>query len=162
MMANDLQIAHMNFARLKHLPGDPRVAEFVDNAARVNAIAERSPGFVWRLSDDAAAAGTASRYETLDADPLLAISLSVWEDVGSFEMFVNKTVHGAFLWRRSEWFDPVEGANHVLWPVRAGHRPTVAEGWKMIARLNAEGPSAEAHDLQHVAASRGLANQENG
>ena len=33
-------------------PDDPRMADFYNNLARVNALAERMPGFVWRLKDE--------------------------------------------------------------------------------------------------------------
>ena len=43
-------VAHMNYAILRHDWEDPRVAGFVDNLELVNAVAARSPGFVWRLN----------------------------------------------------------------------------------------------------------------
>lgn len=67
----------MNFARLLHEPGDPRVAGFVDNVPKVNAIAERSPGFVWRLVNEDQRVSDTVNYELLDDVPLMAISLSV-------------------------------------------------------------------------------------
>ena len=73
-MAN-LHLAHLNVARLRHLPGDPRVAEFVDNVPKVNALSERSPGFVWRLDDGSARASPEREYQALWGDPLLAVTL---------------------------------------------------------------------------------------
>ena len=40
-----MAIAHFNLARLRGLPGDPLVAEFVDNTARVNASGGIRAGF---------------------------------------------------------------------------------------------------------------------
>jgi hypothetical protein len=45
-------LAQINIARLRHPEGDPRVADFFANLDRVNAAAERMPGFVWRLNAD--------------------------------------------------------------------------------------------------------------
>ena len=47
-----MHLAELNIARLKYPFDDPRVAEFADNLDLVNGIAERSPGFVWRLQDE--------------------------------------------------------------------------------------------------------------
>ncbi|MBL9051001.1 MAG: DUF3291 domain-containing protein [Tabrizicola sp.] len=140
-------IAHFNVARLLHPPGDPRVAEFTTNTLRVNAVAERSPGFIWRWKDDEASVAGRGGYQAVDADPCLAISLSVWEDLESFRFFVRNTVHGAFLRRRSEWFGPWDGPNYVIWPWSRDRIPTVSEGWSRLGRLHQDGPSAEAYDF---------------
>lgn len=141
------QIAHFNVARLLHPPGDPRVAEFTTNTVRVNAVADRSPGFIWRWTDEASTVEGSGGYQAADSDPSLAISLSVWESVESLRFFVMKTVHGAYLRRRAEWFSPWDGPNYVIWP-RAGDRfPTVAEGWARLERLKRDGPTPDAHDF---------------
>ncbi len=92
MMAQ--HVAHMNYARLRHPAGDPRVAGFVDNVPKVNAIAERSAGFVWRLQDDAARVSDSVTFEAVDDDPLIAASLSVWESADHLQFFVQKRCTG--------------------------------------------------------------------
>jgi hypothetical protein len=42
-------LANINIARFRHEPGDPRLADFVDNLELINGLGERSEGFVWRL-----------------------------------------------------------------------------------------------------------------
>jgi hypothetical protein len=42
-------IAQMNVASARYPLDDPRIAEFVGLLDEVNALAEGSPGFVWRL-----------------------------------------------------------------------------------------------------------------
>jgi hypothetical protein len=140
-----MTIAHFNFARLLHPPGDPRVAEFTANTIRVNAVSDRSQGFVWRWTDEASTVEGSGGYQAADADPCLAISLSVWETPESLRFFVERTVHGAYLRRRHEWFGPWDGPNYVIWPWRQEGVPTVAEGWARLDRLKREGASAEAH-----------------
>src|SRR4029450_2569803 len=49
-------LAQRNIGRLRYEVGDPRMAEFIDNLAFVNDLAERSPGFVWRYQDDSGSA----------------------------------------------------------------------------------------------------------
>src|SRR5436190_20852135 len=96
-------ITHMNVAKLRHPPGVPRVSGFVDNVPKVNSIAERSPGYLWRHVDEGAAVGDGIRFQALNADPCLAISLSLWRSFADLQQFVYKTVHGGFFRRRTEW-----------------------------------------------------------
>src|SRR4051794_16935890 len=62
-------LAQLNVGRLRYDVGDPRMAEFVDNLALVNGLAERSPGFVWRYQDDS---GSAIDTRPFDGDPRMA------------------------------------------------------------------------------------------
>jgi Domain of unknown function (DUF3291) len=145
-----MHVAHMNIARLRAMPGDPLVAEFVDNVPRVNAVAERSPGFVWRLSDDSARVAEDVTFQAVLGDPLLAVSLSVWETAGDLMHFVKKTVHGGFLRRRESWFEPWDGPNYVIWPVAQGYQPTLADGQARLNMLAANGPNDDAYDFAYL------------
>lgn len=133
-------IAELNVGRLRYPVGDGRVADFVNNLNRVNAAAERSPGFVWRLKDDN---GSATSMAAED-DPLLIPNLSVWEDVPSLEAFVFQTVHKRFYQRRAEWFEVMERMHFVMWPVPVGHEPTLIEAYERLDHLNRNGSSDEA------------------
>jgi hypothetical protein len=146
-------VAHLNVARLRHGWDDPRSAGFVDATGRVNALAERAAGFVWREADGAVEAA----LEGPDAPfgpGVNAASLSVWENAEALRRFTYESVHGAFFRRRAEWFAPLDGPTHVLWPVAEGHRPTVAEAAARLARLRAEGPTDAAFDFTHDARAR--------
>ena len=46
------QLAEINIAELKAPLDSPQLKDFVDNLDRMNALAEASPGFVWRLKGD--------------------------------------------------------------------------------------------------------------
>jgi len=129
------------------MPGDPLVAGFIDNVSRVNALAEHSPGFVWRLDDRALAVDDKVSFQTLGDDPLLAISLSVWESVEHLHQFVNRSAHGGFLRRRERWFEPADRPNYVLWTVPCPHRPTLNEGWARLRHLTEHGATFEAFDF---------------
>ncbi len=143
----------MNFARLLHPAGDARAAGFVDNVPRVNAIAERSPGFVWLLVNENQRVSETVNYELLDDDPLIAVSLSVWETAQDLEFFVRKTVHGGFVKRRAEWFEKHARPNYVIWPIAVGHEPDLAEGWAKLKQLETLGPSQAAYDFHWIASS---------
>jgi Domain of unknown function (DUF3291) len=124
-------LAQLNIGRLRYEIGDPRMAEFVDNLARVNAIADRAEGFVWRLQD---ASGNATAYRPYGGDPRMAINMSVWEDVAALERYVWQTVHKRIYGRRHEWFEKLDGSYFVMWWVPAGHIPTVEEA--VMSRWN--------------------------
>lgn len=140
-----MQLAQLNLGRLTHAPGAPEVAEFVDAIAKINAIAERSAGFVWRLKDEDGAVGA---LETVwdAADPRVIVNMSVWTDFPSLEAFVWKTAHARFVERREAWFEPFGGAFLALWRVPDGHRPTLEEARERLARLEAAGPTEAAMD----------------
>src|SRR5262245_27352358 len=105
------------------------MADFTNNLALVNGLAERSTGFVWRYIDESGNSTATRPY----ADPRIAINLSVWESVEALERFVYLTLHKRFYERRSEWFEHFDGPYFVVWRVPAGHRQSVEEA---VARLN--------------------------
>ena len=134
------ELAQINIARFR-LPAD-HVAnrDFMDALDRVNAIAEASDGFVWRLTGD----GNDATDVPVDGDPHVIANLSVWRDLDALAAFVYRQPdHLAIMKRRREWFDHM-AVYQALWWVPAGHRPTVAEGMERIAMLEANGPTAGA------------------
>jgi hypothetical protein len=134
------QLAQVNIARLIAAPDDPRVQEFFDGLEAVNALAEASPGFVWRLqSDDGDATGIRISDDERDI-----INLSVWTSVDALSGFVHRSDHVHYLRRRRDWFEPAAGAYQALWWVRSGHRPSETQALERIRRLEADGPSLQA------------------
>jgi hypothetical protein len=140
-----MPIAHFNVARLRADPGQPLVAPFIDAVPRVNALAERSPGFIWRLDDGSTQVPDAPTYQAVGRDIRLAISLSVWADIAAVQFFVQQTVHGAFLRKRVEWFEAWEGPNYVIWPCAVDFRPTLDDSWAKLRLLASVGPTDLAH-----------------
>jgi len=140
------QLAELNVARMKGVNiDDPIMKEFIDNLDRVNALAESSPGFIWRLKDEENNATAFNPYE----DEQVIINLSVWEDIKSLEHFTFKTFHTEFLRRRKEWFVHFGGAHFVLWWIPEGNYPTIEEAVYRLERLNESGPSAQAFNFKH-------------
>jgi hypothetical protein len=140
-------IAQLNIGRFRYPTNDPRMAGFMTNLDRINTLAERSDGFVWRLKDESNNA-TAIRPAT---DPTLAVNLSVWESVEALERFVWATVHKQFYNRKNEWFDKPEAPHFVMWPVPAGHIPDLAEAMGRLEYLRARGDSDFAFGWSHLA-----------
>jgi hypothetical protein len=139
--------AELNIGRLHEPLDHPATKEFVDALDAINALAEASPGFVWRLKDEAT--GRSSSYVVTDDDPHNIVNLSVWETPEELHEFVYRTAHTPFLRRRREWFERVE-LFLVCWWVPAGHTPTVAEAMAKLDRLGRDGPSDEAFTLRDL------------
>jgi hypothetical protein len=144
-------VAQLNIGRIRYETDDPRMADFMDNLERVNAIAERSPGFVWRYKDDS---GNATDTRPFPHDARMLINMSVWESIEALETFVWQTVHTRFYSRKHEWFEKLDGAIFVLWHVPAGHRPSVAEAIGRLEHLKANGPSEHAFGWQDAASAK--------
>ncbi|HYW59431.1 MAG TPA: DUF3291 domain-containing protein [Xanthobacteraceae bacterium] len=143
-------LAQLNIGRIRHETDDPRMADFMNNLERVNAIAERSPGFVWRYKDDSGNATSTRPF----ADPRMLVNMSVWESVEALEKFAWQTVHTRFYARKHEWFEKLDGAYFVLWHVPVGHRPSVQEAIERLEHLKAHGPSEHAFGWQDVASAK--------
>lgn len=140
------ELAEFNVAMLRAPLDDPDTAEFVANLEAVNAIAESSPGFVWRLKDDS---GQSSSYVVAYDDPLMIINFSIWASPDDLHEFVFTTMHAKFLRRRREWFQSIDEAILVCWWIPADDRPSVQEAKERLERLRREGPTAEAFTLRH-------------
>ena len=141
-----MNLAQLNVARLKYPFEDPRVADFADNLDRINALADRSDGFVWRLQDDG---GNAIDIQA-DADPMIVVNMSVWRDAESLERFVWNTVHKQFYRRRAEWFSAMKNQHLVMWWVQDGHVPSVEEGTARLEHLRVNGDSDFAFGWSHL------------
>lgn len=130
-------LAQMNVGRLVAPQGDPRVAPFFDALDRVNALADASPGFVWRLQGE----GNSATDLQPTADPLFIVNMSVWTDADALFDFVYRSAHTPEMARRREYFERFEGAYQALWWVPAGHQPTIDEGLSRLWRLDRYGPT---------------------
>ena len=135
-----LQLAQINIGRLRAETDDPMIAEFMAALDEINALAEQSPGFVWRFMTEDGNATMVRPFE----DELMLINMSVWESVESLADYVYRSDHTGYLRRRREWFERIRDAIVALWWVPAGHRPSVAEGIERINVLRANGPTPQA------------------
>ena len=140
------QLAQVNVARLRAPLTDPLLEDFVRNLDPINALADQSPGFVWRLQSDA---GDATSIRVFD-DDMIIVNLSVWEDVDALKAYVYESQHRAFLRRRKEWFERFEGAYYALWWVPPGHRPTPEEAMERLEVLQREGESPHVFSFTKV------------
>lgn len=133
------QIAQLNIATLIAPIDSPQLADFVANLDRINALADSSPGFVWRLQTEE---GDATGIDFFGSDKI--VNLSLWDSVESLHNYVYRSAHIEVLRRKKEWFDKMSEAFMVLWWVPAGHIPSVEEAALKLNTLRELGPTAEA------------------
>jgi uncharacterized protein DUF3291 len=139
-------IAQVNIARMRASLEDPIMAGFVARLDEINAVADRSPGFVWRLQTDA---GNATYLRPYDDDRIL-FNFSMWESVEALKSYVYKSAHAELLRQRREWFEQFAGAFMAMWWVPRGHIPGIDEAKKRLAHLEANGPSQFAFTFKNV------------
>ena len=140
MTYSDFHLAQVNIARARGEMTDPVMAEFVANLPAINALADDSPGFVWRLQTEDGDATAVRPYD----DRGILINLSVWQDLPALRAYVYRSAHAGIMRRRREWFERFDRVYVALWWVPVGHRPTVAEAVERLAHLEAHGPTARA------------------
>lgn len=138
-------LAQINVGRFLAPVDDPRIADFVANLDRINALAESQPGFVWRLVGEG---NDATDLKPVEDDPLMAINMSVWCDLDGLAAFVYRTAHRDIMRRRREWFEAME-VYMTLWWVPAGHTPTIAEGMAKLAVFERLGASPVAFTFRN-------------
>jgi hypothetical protein len=139
-------LAQINIARMLAPIDDPVMADFVAQLPPINALAEQSPGFIWRLQSES---GDATSIQVYD-DNLIIINLTVWENVDALRQFVYKSTHSAILRDRKRWFEKFDGPYYTLWWIPAGSLPSAEEGRDRLEYLRQHGESAHAFSFKHI------------
>lgn len=144
-LQSDFHVAEFNIGRLKHPVGDPRIESFVSQLDEINRLADRSPGFIWRLKAEEQGGRVIQAYE----DPLIIVNLSVWESIEALEDYTYQTAHRQVLHDRRQWFQPLQGPSLVLWWIPAGQLPSAAQGRQKLEQLEREGASPQAFTFRN-------------
>ena len=131
-------LAQVNIGRVLGGPDDPRLADFYKNLARINALAERMPGFVWRLKNESGESAVGLHWP---GDPTMAINLTVWESAEALGKFVFETVHRNIYARKTEFFETPSKPMFAMWWIPVGHIPTPEEAKERLDHLSEHGPS---------------------
>ena len=141
-----MHLAQLNVGRIRYPTEDPRMAGFMDNLDRVNALAEKSPGFVWRMTGE----GNNNMDVTREDDPGMNYNLSVWRSAEDLEHFVWKTLHVRFYNRKAEWFAQMKMPHFVMWPTEEGVEPSLDESLERLEALRRDGASDQAYGWEHL------------
>jgi len=137
-------LAQINIARMAAPLDDPVMAGFVARLADINALADRSPGFIWRLQGDEGNATYLRPY----GDERIIINMSVWESIEALKEYVYKSDHSGVMRGRHQWFEKFDGDYLTLWRIKAGHIPTIAEAKARLDHLREHGPGPYAFNFK--------------
>jgi len=139
-MAGRYEIVQLNVARALAPLDSPQLAPFMARLDEINALAERSPGFRWRLQGES---GNATEVRVWD-DPLVIVNLTVWESIDHLHEFTYRSDHRTVFARRFDWFERLDGPSTVLWWQPAGEIPTLADALRRLDLLAEQGPGRDA------------------
>ena len=104
----------------------------------INRLADRAPGFIWRLQSDS---GNATDIAWGD-DPHVIVNMSVWESIEALREYAYGSKHRELLRDKARWFAKMEQATYCMWWVPIGHRPTLAEARDRLAHYQEHGATA--------------------
>jgi hypothetical protein len=139
-------IAEINIGRTVDALESKVMAEFVGALAEINAVADASPGFVWRLQSEDGNATAIRVYE----DPRIIVNVSVWESVAALRAYAYTGRHVNYVRRRSEWFEAMQQPYMALWWVSAGTQPTALEAKARLDHLEAHGETPFAFSFRKL------------
>ena len=132
----EFHLAQLNVGRAKGPMDGPVMAGFAAELERINALADSSPGFVWRLQTEDGDATAIRPYE----DERMMVNMSTWESIEQLRQYVYTSGHTQVMRHRQQWFEKLD-VYLVLWWVPAGHEPSVTEAIERLHHLQAHGPT---------------------
>ena len=124
----------------------PLLQDFVARLPEINALAEASPGFVWRLQSDDGDATAIHPY----GDPMILFNLSVWQSVEALRDYAYRSGHAGVYREREKWFEKMDAPSAALWWIQAGRVPSPEEAVARLEHLGRRGPTAEAFSFRQT------------
>jgi hypothetical protein len=131
-------LAQVNIGRVVAPLESAQLAGFVAMLEPINALADASPGFVWRLTGTDGDDATSERFFGEDN---LIVNMSVWADLESLGDFVFGSGHVEVMRQRRSWFVPMKEVYTAMWWVPIDVRPTIADAEERLVHLREHGPT---------------------
>jgi hypothetical protein len=131
---HNFHLAQVNIAKRLAPMDDPIMKDFLDNVDRMNTIADKSDGFIWRLQDE-----DKNEATNVFRDDTLIINMSVWENLESLFNYTYNSGHIEVYKRKKEWFAKMEMSHMAFWYVPEGYEPSFRDAKKRLDYLNAYG-----------------------
>jgi hypothetical protein len=140
-------LAQVNVARMRAAFDSPELAGFRAALDPVNALADASPGFVWRLRGPD---GHGANQLPDDDRTAMVVNVSIWTSYEALHAFVYRTVHGGLVRQRARWFVPAAQPSTALWWVPASAAPpNVEAALARLTLLRRYGPTPRAFTPRH-------------
>ena len=143
---SEFHLAQINVARMLAPLDEPLMADFVAQLPPINALAEQSPGFVWRLQSEY---GDATSFKVY-GDELIIVNMTVWESLETLREYVYNSAHSGAMRDRRRWFEKFEGPYYALWWIRAAQLPTIEQAMARLKYLQKHGETAYAFSFRQV------------
>jgi hypothetical protein len=131
-----LHLAQVNIAKKLAPLDDPIMQDFINNVDKMNAIADSSPGFIWRMKDEDKDLGA-----QVFQDDSLVINISVWEDLDLLFNYTYNSGHIEVFKRKKEWFSKMKMMHMAFWYVPEGYEPSFQDAKDRLDYLNIHGDS---------------------
>ncbi len=139
-MMSNYHLAQINIALLRAPINDPMIEGFVNGLDAMNALAEQTDGFVWRLQTED---GDATALRVFDNE-LIIVNMSVWESIEALYAYTHQTKHVEFFRQRRDWFERMTTPHLAMWWIESGSIPTVENGKFALQHLEQHGPTPRA------------------
>ena len=144
-------LAQANIAKALGRFDEPIIAGLIEKLDEINALAERSAGFIWRFKNDPTDTTYLRPFEDYFSpfEPeRIFFNLSVWESVQSLKDYVFNTAHAELWSKRTQWISPTDKPHLAMWWIPAGRTPTVSEAKERLTLIQKEGVTAAAFDFR--------------
>jgi len=137
------KLAQINIARMLAPLDSVVMRDFVNNLDRINQLAEKSEGFIWRFIED----NSESAIKVFH-DDYIVVNMSVWQSINALFNFTYRSEHKDIFKRRKEWFSAMKEMHMACWYVPDGEYPTPQEAKVRLEYLNKYGESPYAFTLK--------------
>ncbi|HEY9801028.1 MAG TPA: DUF3291 domain-containing protein [Leptolyngbyaceae cyanobacterium] len=145
MVSQKYYLAQANIVYMSAPLNDPIMASFVAQLQAINELADKSPGFIWRLQDETSGNNTDIRAY---ADERILLNLSVWESVKALSNYVYRSQHMVVMRNGRHWFKKLDYPTLVLWWIHEENMPTVDEAKERLEYLRQHGPTSYAFSFK--------------
>jgi hypothetical protein len=132
-----MHLAHINIGTMRGPIYSEVMRPFREQIGRFNALADSSPGFVWRLQTES---GDTADIDAFGNDRIF-ITLSVWESLQHLFDFTYRSGHVDMFRRRREWITEEPRSQLGLWWIEAGGVPTIEEAKTRLESVARYGPT---------------------
>ena len=140
---NTFHLAQVNIAKRLAPMKDPVMQDFVNNLDKINAIADGSDGFIWRLKDE-----DKDLAAQVFQDDTLIINMSVWQNLEFLFNYTYNSGHIEVFKRKKEWFDKIKMVHMAFWYVPKAYRPTFQDAKDRLDYLNKHGDTPYAFSFK--------------
>lgn len=137
-------LAQVNIARTKAPFSDPSMTGLTSRIAEMNALAESSPGFVWRFTTESEPDNQLEilkdYFVPFDRD-MFFFNMSVWDSIESLQRYAFSTTHRELYRNRHSWVDGFPRAHAALWWSAKGRTPSISDARERLLSVDRNGPT---------------------